>query len=359
MHLAGMAWRNLTRTLSDRRENPQALIPFYVAFGGDPESHMESRRNPAGAGFVPCTEHAGIPQVRVFEDPWNPAGIPPVRVFEGHMESRTGHFNENNQTLGSNRPGTNMPKEATRMKDEVNRVRTVATRKSAMRIGEERLEQQKRRCPVEGCSKTPKSYSRYCSSHAERNKRLGHPVIDTTTRTREAYASCLKLGRWLRENLSETDEDRRAWMRIEDSLERLGRDPKVRMGIPTLARRNDTWKNEFKAKCLLATRLEGTAAEEVLAAFLGMTVLILDQNTVSVSAVQMEYFFNKAGGKAATRYKRRIGIDEETGRKYEWIPSNGTITQVGKLIHRAVQREHGVRWWKEAEVVIATKLPRD
>ena len=153
--------------------------------------------------------------------------------------------------------------------------------------------------------------------------------------------------------------DRRAWMRIEEALERMGRDHRLKHGIPTIARREGTWRNQFKAQCLLSRRLETMPAEEIIASFLGMVVLILSENTVPVSAVQMEYFLHKAGGRTAVRYKRVQATDPETGKLYRWKPSDGTLTCVGKIIHGYIQHEQGKRWWKDAEVVIATKLKRD
>ena len=176
-----------------------------------------------------------------------------------------------------------------------------------------------------------------------------------STKTRENYANCLKVGRWVRQALTKDDADRRAWMRIEDNLARMGFDHGLKHGIPTLARRDKSWRNAFKAKCCLSKRLEQIGAEEVLAAFLGLSAVVIRENDLAVSAKQFEHFIHKSGGKAVSRYMRTQDVDPSSGRLYQWKPSSGTITQMGKLISRAIAKEHGQRWWKDAEVVLVTK----
>lgn len=238
--------------------------------------------------------------------------------------------------------------------DKERRLKASAKRTSTQ-IGKKRQAQQMRHCPVEGCTKPPKYYSRYCAYHADRLRRNGHPTLKVSTKIREDYANCLQVGRWVRHALSKDDADSRAWMRIEDALAQIGRDHSLKYGIPTLARRDGSWRNAFKAKCVLSKRLEQISPEEVLSAFLGLAAVVIEGNDVMVSAKQFEHMIQKSGGKAITRYMRTQAVDPASERLYRWKPSTGTITQVGKLVFDEIAREFGVRWWKEAEVALVTR----
>ncbi len=238
--------------------------------------------------------------------------------------------------------------------DKERRLKASAKR-SSNQIGKQRLAQKMRRCPVEGCSKPPKYYSRYCGYHAERLRRNGHPTLTITTKTKKDYANCLKIGSWMRNALTKDEADIRAWMRIEEALSRMGRDHCLKHGIPTLARRDGSWRNAFKAKCVLSKRLEQISPKEVLSAFLGLSTVVIEGNDVMVTAKQFEHMIQKSGGKAVTRYMKTQAADPSSGRLYQWKPTPGTITQVGKLIFNAIANEFGARWWKDAEVALVTK----
>ena len=238
--------------------------------------------------------------------------------------------------------------------DKERRLKASAKRTSNQ-IGKQRQAQKMRRCPVAGCTTPPKYYSRYCGYHADRLRRNGHPTLTISTKTKKDYANCLKVGRWLRHAMTKDDADMRAWMRIEDALSRMGRDHSLKHGIPTLARRDGSWRNAFKAKCVLSKRLEQISPEEVLSAFLGLAAVVIEGNDVMVTAKQFEHMIQKSGGKAVTRYMRKQAIDHFSERLYQWKPSTGTITQVGKLVFDAIAKEFGARWWKDAEVALVTK----
>ena len=230
-----------------------------------------------------------------------------------------------------------------------------AAKLSAKRLGDQRAAQPRRRCPVEGCPDQPRYYSRYCARHADRLRRNGHPTVSLSTKTKEDYAACLKVGRWLRQALSKDEADKRAWTRIEEALTRISHNRNFQYDIPSLARRDKSWRNDFKAKCCLSKRIEQIGTEEVLAAFLGLASLVIAQNDVAVSAKQFEHFIHKSGGKAISRYMRTTAIDPGSEKLYRWKPSTGVITKIGKLVFDAIANEFGVRWWKEAEVVLITK----
>lgn len=226
---------------------------------------------------------------------------------------------------------------------------------AAKRLGNERRAQPRRRCPVDGCPKEPRYYSRYCANHADRLRRNGHPTLRLSTKTQRDYAECLKIGRWLRQAMTKDEADQRAWARVEGALNRFGRDPRFKHGIPTLARRDKSWRNEFKAKCYLSRRLEQIDTEEVLAAFLGLSSVVIEGNDVPVGAKQFEHFIQKSGGKAVTRYMRTTALDPESEKVFRWKPSTGVITKLGKVIFDEIAKEFGARWWKEAEVALVTR----
>lgn len=226
---------------------------------------------------------------------------------------------------------------------------------SAKRIGSQRQAQPRRRCPVDGCLNEPKYYSRYCSRHADRLRRNGHPTLRLSTKTQQEYADCLKIGRWVRRALTQGEADKRAWLRVETALERLGRDTRYSHGIPTLSRRDKSWRNEFKAKCCLSRRLLQIGAEEVLAAFLGLSSVVIENNDVAVGSKRFEHFLHKSGGKAVTRYMRTTALDPDADRVYRWKPSTGVITKVGKVVFDEIAKEFGARWWKEAEVLLVKR----
>ena len=240
--------------------------------------------------------------------------------------------------------------------DNKERLLRASAKQTSTAIGKERQAQSARKCPVDGCVRLPKYFSRYCAHHADKLRRNGHPTLKITTKTNEDYANCLKVGRWLRVAMTETDSDLRAWRRIEDTLARLGRDHRLTHSIPTLARRDKSWKNVFKAKCCLSKRLEQIDAEEVLAAYLGLAAVVIKENDVAVNAKQFELFINKSGGKAVSRYMKTEAFDPNTESLYQWKPSSGVITQIGKLVFDGIAREFGQRWWKEAEVVLVTRM---
>lgn len=241
------------------------------------------------------------------------------------------------------------------MKYEKTRNWSLAARASATRIGSRRQVQERRKCPVPECQSLPRWYSRYCNKHADKLRRYGHPTLNLKIRSKEDYANCLKVGRWLRDALTGNDMDRRAWLRIEGSLTRLARDHYLKHPIPVIARRNDTWRNDYKALCAISKRLEKISAEEMIAAYLGMASVIITENEILVTSKQLELMLNKAGGRAATRFGSWTAKEPLSERTYRWKPSGGTYTQIGKVIHEVISREFGAKWYKEADVKLATR----
>ena len=227
-------------------------------------------------------------------------------------------------------------------------------REAAKKIGKERQEQERRKCPVPGCKNVPRWYSRYCNGHADKLRRYGHPTLNLKIRSKVDYANCLKVGRWLRERLTADDSDSRAWMRIEADLMRLARDHSLKHPIPVIARRSGSWRNEYKAMCVISKRLEKITAEEMIAAYLGLASVILVENEVLVNSKQLELMIDKAGGRAATRFGQWQAKDPHSEKLYRWKPSHGTYTQIGKVIRGAISREFGRKWYKEAEVILVT-----
>lgn len=143
-------------------------------------------------------------------------------------------------------------------------------------------------------------------------------------------------------------------MRIESDLMRLAEDHSLKHPIPVIARRNAGWRNEYKAMCAISKRLEKIDAEEMIAAYLGLASVILIENEVMVNTKQLELMLNKAGGRAATRFGQWLAQDPHSGKMYRWKPSHGTYTWIGKVIHRAISKEFGGKWYKEAEVKLVT-----
>jgi hypothetical protein len=249
------------------------------------------------------------------------------------------------------------------MYDQERRIRGDAQQR-AKAIGQQRQADQRRKCPVQGCEKKPKAYSRYCKRHADRLRSNGHPTLDVRVQSGEQYEKVLKIGRWVRHALTETDSDRLAWEGVERGLMRIGSDPKLMHDIPTVVRREKHWRNQFKAGIVLQRRfLPAVAtggdpkviAEEIIAAYLGMAAVILKDNDVLVNRRQLMMFFNKAGARAITRHMRFVGADEHAPDKvYRWRPSAGTTTAVGAIVNEQVSYQFGKMWWKRVDLAVAT-----
>ena len=220
-------------------------------------------------------------------------------------------------------------------------------------IGKQRQAEKNRKCPVEGCKHVPKYFSRYCNHHAYRLRRTGHPTLNLKIRSLEDYGNCLRLGRWLRHHLSTDDADKRAWTRIEAGLIILAHKNLIDHPIPVLSRRQKSWNNEFMALCVLSRQLKRKPVEEVVAGYLGMTALILEGNELLLTAKQLELCFNKAGARAITRFGKWYAIDGQGGKTYKYNPTSGTMTRIGEIIHKAISKEYGSKWYKLAEEKIA------
>ena len=238
---------------------------------------------------------------------------------------------------------------------------SAASREWSLNYAAERMAQPNRKCPVPECTGVPKSYSRYCQYHNRRLKENGHPVLHLPVNTRPSYEKALKVGRWVREASSRDDEsNRRAWMRVEEDISRIATDPKYSYGIPVLAIRDKHWKNAFKARCLMARKLNlGTPAEELLAAFLGYAATILIGNEVNMKTRQIKHCFHKAGGRAIARYLKGVARDPVSYRVYRWNPGFGVLTETGRIIDDAISAEFGAMWFKDIEVKLIVAVGGD
>lgn len=231
--------------------------------------------------------------------------------------------------------------------------------KPTMEIGQSRVDDVQRKCPVQGCDRKPKSYSRYCKRHADRLRANGHPTLDVRVQRTDDYEKVLRIGRWVRKELTKGDSDDRAWRAVERELVKLGGDPLLKHDVPTMVRREGSWRNGFKATWILQRRLcpelnpgedPEQVAEEVLAAYLGMTAVILKYNDVLVNRRQMMLFINKAGARAVIRHMRFRGAEEGRPEKvYRYSPKSGTVTAVGKVLNDKISHQFGRSWWKDVE----------
>lgn len=236
--------------------------------------------------------------------------------------------------------------------------------KPTMEIGQSRVDDVKRKCPVQGCDRKPKSYSRYCKRHADRLRANGHPTLDVRVQRTDDYEKVLRIGRWVRKELTKGDSDDRAWRAVERELVKLGGDPLLKHDVPTVVRREKHWRNQFKAGIVLQRRFlpaiatggdTKVIAEEIIAAYLGMAAVILKDNDVLVNRRQLMMFFNKAGARAITRHMRFVGADEHAPDKvYRWRPSAGTTTAVGAIVNERISYQFGKMWWKRVDLAVAT-----
>lgn len=238
--------------------------------------------------------------------------------------------------------------------DGIYRRRRASDRARSLRSGMKRLNDETRRCPVEGCGKRPDGFSRYCNHHKSKLKEMGHPTLHLPVRKQHEYFTVLKLGRFLRRGMSKTPMDQRAWLRVEQAIARLAFDPRLNWDRVTMARRDKHLTNPFKAQVVIRAKLERTSAEDILASYLGMAAAIFKLNEIPMNKRQLLHCTHKAGGRAITRFAKTYATDPETGKVYRWDPSHGVLTHVGEFVERQIAKEFGEGWWRDAAVVMAT-----
>ena len=228
-----------------------------------------------------------------------------------------------------------------------------SAKQASIKIGKERQAEKDRKCPVPNCKhEPPKYFSRYCTYHAYKLRRNGHPTLNLNIRSPEDYANCVKLGRWLRAQLTADDADRRAWGRIEDSLIMLGRKQEIDFPMPIIAKRRKNWTLEFTALVVLSRQLKVKPVEEILAGYLGMVVLILEGNELLLTSKQLELCLCKAGARSITRFGQWKVLDED-GKTYRYHPSAGCMSKIGAVVFKAIAHEFSMKWYKLAEEKIA------
>jgi len=240
--------------------------------------------------------------------------------------------------------------------DKERRVRSPEIQARAMEVGQQRQTDTLRKCPVNGCKKRPKSYSRYCKTHADRLRSNGHPTLDVRVQSTEQYEQVLKIGRWVRHKLTGDKSDERAWLRVEAALRKIGQNQTFAYDIPTVVRREQHWRNAFKAAIVLHRRMAtGVDPEEIIAAYLGMAAVVLKDNEVLVNRRQMKFFLDKTGARAIMRHMRFAEADEHAPDKvYRWRPRPGTVTAVGAIMNERISYQFGKLWWKRVDEAVAS-----
>jgi len=228
-------------------------------------------------------------------------------------------------------------------------------RLSSKANGDKRLADTTRICAVDGCGKRPDGYSRYCSQHKYKLRDQGHPTLDLSIKTQKQYQAAIKIGEWMRWALTNSPEDRRAWMRVEDAIERIKLDRRLHLDKITMARRDKHFTNMFKAKVVIAAKLDKVDARHILAGYLGMAATIFALNEVSMNTKQLLHCTHKAGGRIVTRYARTVTRDE-CGKTYKWKPSYGVLTRIGEFIEGEIAREFGSGWWRDAQSKAAVQF---
>lgn len=254
----------------------------------------------------------------------------------------------------------------------VHRVKTEADRERLMLQGEERMGS---RC---FCGELSPHYSTYCKSHAFRNKRWGHPEVRLLINTRVLRDNTKLLGREVMEFIAPdaTLEDP-CWDRIAGRIEAISKDPAFRFDIPTLVRRQSSWRQPFIAAGLigmhsrdLTRRFNYTPEENArgfLESHLGMAARFLHASSVGdgplLTARQIVFGLNKNAGRAiicGVRTKTKDPHDPEKVWKYRVRP--GVITAVGRIMSELISREFGTRYWKlvsDAVAMMPHRVGRD
>lgn len=217
-------------------------------------------------------------------------------------------------------------------------------------LGEERISERPR-CY---CGQAAPYFSRYCKEHAFQNKRWGHPELRLKINTRASQDDTRLLGREVMEFMATADP---AWERIVMRIEAIARDPAFRFDIPTLVRRQSSWRQPFIAAGLLGMQARnlnnrwGYSYQEISRGFIeshiGMAARFFHGNELFLTARQVVFGINKNGGRAVVCDVPIRAKDEYDPEKvWHYRKREGVITAVGKIVSEEISKEFGNKWWR-------------
>lgn len=204
------------------------------------------------------------------------------------------------------------------------------------------------------CGQPAPYYSAYCKNHAIWVKRWGHPELRLKINTRASQDVTRLLGREVMQFMTTADP---AWNRIAMRIETIAKNPAFRFDIPTLCRRQRSWRQPFIAAGLIGMQSRylvsrwGHDPREVATGFLeshiGMAARFFHGNELFLTSRQMIFGVNKNGGRAVICNVPIRAKDEYDPEKiWHYKKREGVITAVGKIVSEEISKEFGGKWWR-------------
>lgn len=211
------------------------------------------------------------------------------------------------------------------------------------------------------CGKPAPYFSAFCKDHAFRNKRWGHPELRLKINTRASQDDTRELGRVVMQAVAADDP---CWGRIAGKILRITQDQALRFDIPTLCRRQSSWKTPFIAAGLLGIQSRYLVnrwgqkplgvAEGFLESHLGMAARFFHGNELFLTSRQMVFGINKNGGRAVLCNVPTNAKDEYDPEKvWRYRKREGVITAAGRIVSETIATELGTKWWKLVSDAVA------